>query len=105
MRSGLRKRGILGQRARRKSHPSWPGSQYHRRAPAQAISEVLMATVGRDLKSVEVTPRELWQDGPPHELFKELRKGCPVHWTESFEELPDEAGLWSVTTDEDIHEV
>jgi len=64
-----------------------------------------MATVGRDLKSVELTPRELWQDGPPHELFKELRKGCPVHWTEGFEELPDEAGFWSVTTADDIHRV
>ena len=49
-----------------------------------------MATVGRDLKSVELTARELWQDGPPHELFKELRSGCPIHWTESFEELPEE---------------
>jgi len=64
-----------------------------------------MATVGRDLKSVELTARELWQDGPPHELFKELRKGCPVHWTEGFEELPDEAGFWSVTTADDIHRV
>ena len=64
-----------------------------------------MATVGRDLKSVEVTPRELWLEGPPHALFKELRKGCPVHWTESFEELPHEAGFWSVTTADDVHTV
>src|SRR5256885_14589303 len=64
-----------------------------------------MAAVGRDLKSVELTPRELWQDGPPLELFKELRKGCPVHWTEGFEELPEEAGFWSVTTADDIHAV
>ena len=40
-----------------------------------------MATVGRDLKSVELTGRELWQDGPPYELFKEMRSGCPIHWT------------------------
>ena len=64
-----------------------------------------MATVGRDLKSVELTGRELWQDGPPYELFKEMRSGCPIHWTESFEELPEEAGFWSVTTAEDIHTV
>jgi len=64
-----------------------------------------MATVGRDLKSVELTGRELWQDGPPLELFKELRRGCPIHWTESFEELPEEAGFWSVTTADDIHAV
>jgi cytochrome P450 len=64
-----------------------------------------MATVGRDLKSVELTGRELWQDGPPHELFKELRSGCPIHWTEGFEELPEEAGFWSVTTADDVHTV
>jgi len=64
-----------------------------------------MATVGRDLKSVEVTERELWLNGPPHELFKQLRSGCPIHWTESFEELPEEPGFWSVTTADDIHAV
>src|SRR6266851_3087945 len=64
-----------------------------------------MATVGRDLKSVELTARELWQDGPPLELFKELRGGCPIHWTESFEELPQEPGFWSVTTADDVHTV
>jgi cytochrome P450 len=64
-----------------------------------------MAAVGSDLESVELTSRELWADGPPHELFKQLRGGCPIHWTESFEEFPDEAGFWSVTTAEDIHTV
>ena len=64
-----------------------------------------MAAVGSDLESVEVTARDLWVDGPPHELFKQLRSGCPIHWTESFEEFPDEAGFWSVTTPEDIHTV
>jgi cholest-4-en-3-one 26-monooxygenase len=64
-----------------------------------------MAAVGSDLESVELTTRELWVDGPPHELFKQLRGGCPIHWTESFEEFPEEAGFWSVTTAEDIHTV
>jgi len=64
-----------------------------------------MATVGRDLKSVELTERQHWQDGPPYPLFKELRGGCPVHWTEGFEELPEEPGFWSVTTADDIHSV
>src|SRR5438477_11971657 len=88
----------------RRPHPGQPASSIEK-ASWRTISEVLMATVGRDLKSVEVTPRELWLEGPPHALFKELRKGCPVHWTESFEELPDEAGFWSVTTADDIHAV
>jgi cytochrome P450 len=64
-----------------------------------------MATVRSDLESVELTSREHWLDGPPHELFKQLRGGCPIHWTESFEDFPDEAGFWSVTTAEDIHTV
>jgi cytochrome P450 len=64
-----------------------------------------MATVESDLQSLELTARELWLDGPPHETFKALRSGCPIHWTESFEEFPDEAGFWSVTTADDIHTV
>src|ERR1700727_916751 len=34
-----------------------------------------------------------------------MRGKCPIHWTESFEDLPDEAGFWSVTTAEDVHTV
>ena len=64
-----------------------------------------MAAVGSDLESVELAARDLWVDGPPHELFKQLRGGCPIHWTESFEQFPDEAGFWSVTRPEDIHTV
>ena len=64
-----------------------------------------MATVGRDIESVELTEAELWTDGPPYELFKEMRGKCPIHWTESFEEFPEEDGFWSVTTAEDIHTV
>jgi cholest-4-en-3-one 26-monooxygenase len=54
---------------------------------------------------VELTEAELWQDGPPHEVFKEMRRACPIHWTESFEEFPGEPGFWSVTTADDIHTV
>jgi cholest-4-en-3-one 26-monooxygenase len=52
-----------------------------------------------------VTERELWPDGPPHELFKRLRGECPVHWTSRITEYPEEAGYWSVTTADDVHEV
>jgi cholest-4-en-3-one 26-monooxygenase len=64
-----------------------------------------MATVGRDIQAVELTEEGLWTDGPPYELFKQMRHECPVHWTESFELFPEEAGFWSVTTAEDIHTV
>jgi cytochrome P450 len=52
-----------------------------------------------------VTDRELWLDGPPHELFRQLRTECPVHWTERISEYPGEAGYWSVTRADDIHTV
>jgi cytochrome P450 len=64
-----------------------------------------MASVGNDLESVLLTQRELWHEGPPHELFSRLRHECPVHWTERFEEFPEEAGFWSVCTADDIHTV
>jgi cytochrome P450 len=64
-----------------------------------------MATVGRDIESVELTERELWLEGPPYELFKRLRHECPIHWTESFEEFPEEEGFWSVTLPDDVHTV
>jgi cytochrome P450 len=61
-----------------------------------------MATVGRDIRSVELTEDDLWRDGPPHEVFRQMRRECPVHWTESFELFPEEAGFWSVTTADDV---
>jgi cytochrome P450 len=64
-----------------------------------------MATVERDIKDVELAQRELWQEGPPYELFKQMRGRCPIHHTESIEQFPAEAGFWSVTTAEDVHAV
>jgi cholest-4-en-3-one 26-monooxygenase len=58
-----------------------------------------------DLENVLVSDREHWVDGPPHELFKSMRRGCPVHWSDHITEFPEEAGFWSVTTAEDIHTV
>jgi len=57
------------------------------------------------LEDTLVTEREQWQDGPPHELFAELRGKCPVHWTAKITEYPQEAGFWSVTTADDVHAV
>jgi cytochrome P450 len=57
------------------------------------------------LDEVLVGDRELWKDGPPHELFKCLRSDCPIHWSSRIPEYPDEEGFWSVTTGDDIHEV
>jgi len=64
-----------------------------------------VTSVGNDLDQVLVTERELWLDGPPHELFKRLRSECPVHWTSRIGEYPKEAGYWSITRPDDIHTV
>ena len=64
-----------------------------------------MASVGSDLENVLVGEREHWLDGPPHELFKRLRGGCPVHFTDHLSEFPEEAGYWSVTLADDVHTV
>src|SRR3712207_5576304 len=64
-----------------------------------------MSIARKPLEEVLVTEREFWEDGPPHELFKEMRARCPVHWTEKITEYPEEAGFRSVTRADDIHEV
>jgi cytochrome P450 len=61
--------------------------------------------VDRPVEDALVTEREHWLDGPPHELFKQLRGQCPVHWTSKITEYPDEAGFWSITTADDVHAV
>src|SRR3954447_20486771 len=64
-----------------------------------------MSVDANPLNDLLVTERELWLDGPPHETFKQLRRGCPVHWTETITEYPEKEGFWSVTKADDIHEV
>jgi cholest-4-en-3-one 26-monooxygenase len=62
-----------------------------------------MATV--DVQNLELGESDLWQDGPPYQAFKEMRRSCPVHWTEGITDYPQEAGFWSVTTADDVHTV
>jgi cytochrome P450 len=64
-----------------------------------------MSTHPVDLEKLCLTERELWEDGVPHDLFKRMRAECPVHWTARISEYPQEAGYWSVTTADDVHEV
>src|SRR3954449_4979978 len=65
----------------------------------------MSAETTSSLQGVRVADREQWRDGPPHELFKQMRAQCPVHWTDGFADYPEEAGFWSVTRADDIHEV
>jgi cytochrome P450 len=64
-----------------------------------------MASVESSLENVLVGDPEFWRDGPPHELFRRLRGECPVHWTARMPDFPKEAGYWSITTADDVHEV
>ena len=64
-----------------------------------------MSTAERKLDSVELTALEHWLNGPPYELFARMRRQCPIHWTDGFEEFPEEAGFWSVTLADDVHTV
>jgi cholest-4-en-3-one 26-monooxygenase len=59
----------------------------------------------KKLEDELVLERKHWIDGPPHALFKQMRSGCPVHWTSHVSEFPEAAGFWSVTTADDVHEV
>ncbi len=59
----------------------------------------------QDLKDALVLERKHWAEGPPIELFKQMRQSCPVHWTSEVSEFPRAGGFWSVTTADDVHEV
>jgi cytochrome P450 len=58
-----------------------------------------------DLSTVRDADPEHWREGPPLELFRELRSQCPVHWSSGMSSFPDEPGFWSVTNQELVHEV
>ena len=64
-----------------------------------------MTSTKSNLDDVRVGERKYWIDGPPHELFAQLRSECPVHWTDKVTEYPREKGFWSVTRADDIHAV
>jgi cytochrome P450 len=64
-----------------------------------------MGSVENDLEGVLIIERELWKDGPPHELFHEMRQKCPIHWSSGVTEYPESAGYWSVTSADDVHAV
>lgn len=57
------------------------------------------------LHAVQVADEHLWREGPPHALFRELRRSCPVHWSTGISQSPKDAGFWSITKAEDVHTV
>src|SRR3954454_20271162 len=59
----------------------------------------------QSLEGVQVADAEHWSEGPPHALFAQMRRECPVHWSPGFSEFPEEDGFWSVTRADDVHAV
>ena len=55
--------------------------------------------------NLTIADPELWQDGPPHEVFAKVRSQCPVHWSPGIVGKPDDNGFWSLTRAEDIEAV
>lgn len=49
-----------------------------------------------------VADMELWAQGPPHEVFAEMRSKCPVHHSAGVAGMPGAPGFWSITKAEDI---
>ena len=57
-----------------------------------------------DLDRIDVGDLELWNDGPPHDLFTRLRREAPVHYS-PLAEYPSEGGFWSLTRAADVRTV
>ena len=63
-----------------------------------------MVTAQLDLDRIDLGDLELWEDGPPHELFTRLRNEAPAHWS-PLADYPDEGGFWSLTRAADLRTV
>jgi len=61
----------------------------------------MSTTISPDL---DLSDLDLWQQGPPHEVFARLRREQPVHWS-PLGGFPEERGFWSITRYEDIASV
>lgn len=61
----------------------------------------MFATPHTPTAAVDLSDLSLWQDGPPHELFDELRRDAPVHWSE-MTTYDGQAGFWSLTRHADV---
>ena len=80
--------------------------QLYQAARDEAVARLHLTTDLADLADCDVVIEAAFEDlGVKHELFRELRSKCPVHWTSHISDWPDEEGYWSVTRAEDIHTV
>lgn len=56
-----------------------------------------MATTG-DALTADIYDPDGYVDGPPHDVFAELRRTDPVHW----QDIPGQAGYWAVLRHADV---
>ena len=56
-----------------------------------------MAITG-DALTADIYDPDGYVDGPPHEVFTELRRTDPVHW----QDIPGQAGYWAVLKHADV---
>ena len=56
------------------------------------------------IEQIDLGSLELWEQGPPHEVFERLRREAPVHWSE-MADWEGEPGFWSITRAEDVHRI
>jgi cytochrome P450 len=63
-------------------------------------SQEMNPTATVDRAELDVSDLSLWKDGPPHEIFRELRSQ-DLHFS-PLADFPNETGFWSVVTFEDI---
>ena len=64
----------------------------------------MSVTVESDLDQIDLGNLELWEAGPPHDLFTRLRREAPVHWS-PLGDYPEESGFWSLTRAADLRAV
>ena len=64
-----------------------------------------MTTVDqRDLDTLDLADPSVWDDGPPYELFAQMQREAPVHFSPQ-RNMPDEGGFWSITRYDDVRAV
>jgi cytochrome P450 len=62
------------------------------------------ATLTSDIENLDLTDHELWRDGPPFELFAQMRAERPLHFSQ-ISQFPDEAGFWSIVRNADLRQI
>ena len=64
----------------------------------------MSVTTPYDLTKVDITDLSLWAQSPPFELFAQMRREAPVHWS-PMNDWPKDPGIWSITRHADIHAI